>query len=69
MFGDDAQGRSPSDIAFAVALFVAKKGSLVNYYMVCYVVHSLLFSSSNDFNNIISAIKSIFVVLISSVIA
>jgi len=28
--------RSPEDIAFTVALFIArKKGSFVNYYMVC----------------------------------
>lgn len=62
MFGDDARGRSPSDIAFVVALFVAKKGTLVNYYMVCYVVLSMLFSSSNDLNSIISAITTIFMV-------
>ncbi|CAL4893696.1 unnamed protein product [Urochloa decumbens] len=33
-YGSDAQLRSPEDIAFAVALFIArKKGSFVNYYM------------------------------------
>nr|CAB3465165.1 unnamed protein product [Digitaria exilis] len=34
-YGSDTQLRSPEDIAFAVALFIArKKGSFVNYYMV-----------------------------------
>ncbi|KAF8719688.1 hypothetical protein HU200_024432 [Digitaria exilis] len=33
-YGSDTQLRSPEDIAFAVALFIArKKGSFVNYYM------------------------------------
>ncbi|XP_068653688.1 beta-galactosidase 6-like [Aristolochia californica] len=32
-FGEDLRGRPAEDIAFSVALFVAKKGSYVNYYM------------------------------------
>ncbi|XP_068647118.1 beta-galactosidase 6 [Aristolochia californica] len=32
-FGEDLRGRPAENIAFAVALFVAKKGSYVNYYM------------------------------------
>ncbi|TVU19483.1 hypothetical protein EJB05_35634, partial [Eragrostis curvula] len=34
IYGNDTQLRSPKDIAFSVALFIArKKGSFVNYYM------------------------------------
>ncbi|XP_048130365.1 beta-galactosidase 16-like isoform X2 [Rhodamnia argentea] len=33
VFGEDQHTRSAEDIAFHVALFVAKKGSYVNYYM------------------------------------
>ncbi|XP_056164391.1 beta-galactosidase 16-like [Syzygium oleosum] len=33
VFGEDQHTRSAEDIAFQVALFVAKKGSYVNYYM------------------------------------
>jgi hypothetical protein len=35
IYGNDTKLRSPQDIAFAVALFIAKKnGSSVSYYMV-----------------------------------
>jgi hypothetical protein len=35
IYGNDTKLRSPQDIAFAVALFIAKKnGSYVSYYMV-----------------------------------
>lgn len=35
VYGEDPRPRSAEDIAFAVALFIAKKnGSFVNYYMV-----------------------------------
>lgn len=35
LYGHDPRFRSPADIAFAVALFIArKKGSFVSYYMV-----------------------------------
>ncbi|EOY16361.1 Beta-galactosidase isoform 1 [Theobroma cacao] len=33
VYGDDVDIRSAEDIAFHVALFIAKKGSYVNYYM------------------------------------
>ncbi|OMO50427.1 hypothetical protein CCACVL1_30454 [Corchorus capsularis] len=33
VYGDEADIRSAEDIAFHVALFIAKKGSYVNYYM------------------------------------
>lgn len=33
VFGEDQRTRSVEDIAFHVALFIAKKGSYVNYYM------------------------------------
>ncbi|KAG9458938.1 hypothetical protein H6P81_003446 [Aristolochia fimbriata] len=32
-FGEDLRGRTAEDIAFAVAFFIAKKGSYINYYM------------------------------------
>lgn len=35
VFGKKRRLRSAEDIAFHVALFIAKKGSFVNYYMVC----------------------------------
>jgi hypothetical protein len=35
IYGNDTKLRSPQDIAFAVALFIAKKnGRYVSYYMV-----------------------------------
>ncbi|MED6184169.1 hypothetical protein PIB30_044910 [Stylosanthes scabra] len=33
-FGEKAYIRSAEDIAYNVALFIAKKGSYVNYYML-----------------------------------
>lgn len=39
MYGGDPYIRSAEDIAFHVALFIAKKGSYVNYYMVSLYVN------------------------------
>ncbi|KAB1221090.1 Beta-galactosidase 16 [Morella rubra] len=36
VYGDEPRMRSAGDIAFQVALFISKKGSFVNYYMVWY---------------------------------
>lgn len=35
-FGASNPHRPPEDVAFSVALFFQKGGSLQNYYMVCY---------------------------------
>lgn len=42
VFGEDQHTRSAEDIAFQVALFVAKKGSYVNYYMVHYSLYRII---------------------------
>lgn len=42
VFGEDQRTRSVEDIAFHVALFIAKKGSYVNYYMVRYSFHRII---------------------------
>lgn len=42
VFGEDQRTRSVKDIAFQVALFIAKKGSYVNYYMVRYSFHRII---------------------------
>jgi len=35
-YGKETRSRSAEDIAFHAALFIAKGGSFVNYYMVCF---------------------------------
>lgn len=42
VFGEDQRTRSVEDIAFHVALFIAKKGSYVNYYMVRHSFHRII---------------------------
>lgn len=42
VYGEETYMRSAQDIAFHVALFITKKGSYVNYYMVLYQIpHNL----------------------------